>query len=154
MGEQLCQGKDVFERMNYLFQAGQLLSRRDHVAASLCGNVMVNCSKRSVLRMEPEIKRSICKSCQVPLVPGESAKVRLISKPVKAVKWTCLLCKTTRTIPTKRGYKLWTEQAESVVKTFDYTPKPVDIVDRDGKLIERSVGPMKEKNSCDVVTSV
>lgn len=76
---------------------------------------------------EPDVKRSICKSCQCPLVPGETARVRLLSKPIKAVKYTCLLCKSSRILPTKKGYKLWTQEPESIVKIFDYTPKDEEL---------------------------
>ena len=73
----LCQGKDIFERMNYLyqviiilngfyillleikviinkklyFQASYLMALKNRVAASYYGNVMVGCAKKSVLRM-------------------------------------------------------------------------------------------------------
>ncbi|XP_011305007.1 ribonuclease P protein subunit rpr2 isoform X2 [Fopius arisanus] len=151
MGEQLCQGKDVFERMNYLLQAGQLLSSmKDFVGSSLCGNMMVSCGKRSVLRMEPDIKRSICKCCQTPLIAGESARVRLISKPLKAVKFTCLVCGTTKMIPTKRAYKLWTDQPEAVIKIFHYTPKCVVAIDHDVEKIVTSEGlTVKQGNTTD-----
>ena len=66
----------------------------------------------------------MCKACQSPLVPGKTARVRLVSKPVKAVKWTCLACGISKKIPTKKGYKLWWDQPESVRCVFDYTPKP------------------------------
>lgn len=71
------------------------------------------------------MKRTICKKCQVPLIAGETARVRLISKPLKAVKWTCLLCKTTRKIPTQPGYKLWPNEPDAVVKIFDYSSQSI-----------------------------
>lgn len=66
----------------------------------------------------------MCKACQSPLVPGKTARVRLVSKPVKAVKWTCLACGSSKKFPTKEGYKLWWDQPEAVRCVFDYTPKP------------------------------
>lgn len=69
------------------------------------------------------MKRTVCKCCQSPLIPGKTAKVRLVSKPTKSVKWTCLTCSGTRRIPTKKGYKLWADQPEALVELFDYTPK-------------------------------
>ncbi|CAD1469533.1 unnamed protein product, partial [Heterotrigona itama] len=73
---------------------------------------------------ESDIKRTICKCCQSPLIPGETARVRLVSKPVKGIKWTCLTCLSIKRYPTKKGYKLWTEQPNSVV--LNYTSKSVD----------------------------
>ncbi|XP_066591301.1 uncharacterized protein Rpp21 isoform X1 [Prorops nasuta] len=118
-----CQGKDVFERLNYLYQASQLMAPKNRVAASCYGNTMVNCAQKSVLRLEPNVKRTICKCCQSYLIPGETARVRLVSKPEKFVKWTCLTCETSRKYPTKQGYKLWIEQPGAVIQTLDYTPK-------------------------------
>lgn len=69
------------------------------------------------------MKRTICKCCQTPLIPGETARVRLISKPIKGVKWTCLTCTNTKRFPTKKEYKLWIEQPEAVVETLHYTTK-------------------------------
>lgn len=122
----LCQGKDIFERMNYLYQASYLMALKNRVAASYYGNIMVGCAKKSVLRIESDIKRTICKCCQSPLIPGETARVRLVSKPVKGIKWTCLTCLSIKRYPTKKGYKLWTEQPNSVVQIFNYTSKSVD----------------------------
>ncbi|XP_015588459.1 ribonuclease P protein subunit rpr2 [Cephus cinctus] len=116
----LCQGKDVFERMNYLYQASQFVASKNKTVASYYGNVMVNCGKKAVLRMEPDLKRSICKSCQTPLIPGETARVRLGSKPRKLIRWTCLTCRSIKKFPTKQGHKLWSDQAESIVQIFDY----------------------------------
>ncbi|XP_071564650.1 uncharacterized protein Rpp21 [Temnothorax nylanderi] len=120
---QFCQHKDVFERMNYLYQASHLMALKNRVAASYFGNNMVACAKKAVLRMEPNLKRTICKCCQSPLIPGETARVRLVSKPVKSIKWTCLTCMNTKRYPTKKGYKIWLDQPESVVEMLDFTPK-------------------------------
>ena len=119
----LCQGKDVLERMNYLYQASRLMALKNRVAASFYGNVMIGCSKKSVLRIESDIKKTICKCCQSPLIPGKTAKVRLVSKPQKAVKWTCLTCLSIKKYPTKKGYRLWTEQPNSIVQSFNYASK-------------------------------
>ncbi|XP_076228115.1 ribonuclease P protein subunit Rpp21 isoform X1 [Nomia melanderi] len=127
MDIKLCQGKDIFERMNYLYQASHLMALKNRVAASCYGNMMVGCAKKSVLRIESDIKKTICKCCQSPLIPGETAKVRLMSKPVKGVKWTCLICLSVKRYPTKKGYKLWTEQENSVVQIYNYAPKLKDI---------------------------
>lgn len=131
----LCQGKDVFERMNYLYQAGHLMASRNRVAASYYGNIMISCSKKSVLRIDPEIKRTVCKSCQTPLIPGETARVRICKKPSKNIKWTCLTCFDSKKYPVKTGHKLWSEQPESIIQIYNYTPKlkETDYSPTDGK---------------------
>ncbi|KOC70437.1 Ribonuclease P protein subunit p21, partial [Habropoda laboriosa] len=135
----LCQGKDVFEKMNYLYQASYLMALKNRVVSSYYGNIMVGCGKKSVLRIESDIKRTICKCCQSPLIPGETARVRLVSKPVKSVKWTCLTCLSVKRFPTKKGYKLWIEQPSSTIQIFNYTSKLKD--DKPNIVIE-------EKNLC------
>ncbi|XP_047366719.1 ribonuclease P protein subunit p21 [Vespa velutina] len=122
-----CQGKDIFERMNYLYQASHLIALKNRVAASYYGNTMMGCAKKSVLRIEPNIKRTICKRCQSPLIPGETARVRLCSKHMKGIKWTCLVCLNSKKYPTKRGYKLWIDQPEAIVETLHYVPKKISI---------------------------
>lgn len=120
---QFCQHKDVFERMNYLYQASHLMALKNRVAASYFSNNMVACAKKAVLRMEPNLKRTICKCCQSPLIPGETARVRVVSKPIKGIKWTCLTCMNTKRYPMKQGYKMWLDQPESIVEMLDFTPK-------------------------------
>ncbi|KAL0105591.1 hypothetical protein PUN28_015823 [Cardiocondyla obscurior] len=107
--------------MNYLYQASHFIASKNRVAASYFGNNMVACAKKAVIRMEPNLKRTICKSCQSPLIPGETARVRLVSKPIKGIKWTCLTCMNTKRYPTKKGCKLWLDQSESLVETLDFT---------------------------------
>lgn len=119
----LCQGKDIFERMNYLYQASHLIAPKNRVAASYYGHTMLGCAKKAVLRIEPDIKRMVCKQCQSPLIPGETARVRLSSKKVKGVRWTCLVCLNSKKYPTKKGYKLWIDQPEAIVEVLHYIPK-------------------------------
>ncbi|XP_034936767.1 ribonuclease P protein subunit rpr2 isoform X2 [Chelonus insularis] len=118
MSQKSCnfRGKPVFERMNFLYQASQIMAKIDPVASSFYGNAMINCAKKTVSKIEPDIKRTMCKSCQSPLVAGETARVRLMTKPIKSIKITCLLCKTSKRIVNKKEYKLWLECPESVVK--------------------------------------
>lgn len=60
------------------------------------------------------------------MIPGETSRVRLITKPIKAIRSTCLICHTSKRIPTKPGYKLWTEDPNSVNQIFHYAPKIQD----------------------------
>ncbi|XP_014219357.1 ribonuclease P protein subunit p21 [Copidosoma floridanum] len=123
INEKLCQGKDVFERINYLYQASQMVSSKNSSLASYYNSILVGCAKKSVLRLDHNLKRSICKTCQCPLIPGETAQVRLLGKKKKIMKTTCLACKSTKNIPTKGEQTLWSEQPEALLETFDYKPK-------------------------------
>ncbi|XP_058805755.1 ribonuclease P protein subunit p21 isoform X2 [Phymastichus coffea] len=123
LNEKLCQGKDVFERMNYLHQASLLVSSKNTALASYYGSVMISCAKKAVLRVEHHLKRSICKTCQSPLTPGETAKVRLLSKKKKIIKTTCSICNRSKRIPINKKHNLWWDQPEAIVETFDYSLK-------------------------------
>ena len=70
--------------------------------------------------------------------------MRLVSKPVKGIKWTCLTCLSIKRYPTKKGYKLWTEQPNSVVQIFNYTS--VD----DKSIVEAQKKNLDKGNSVDI----
>ncbi|XP_020279796.1 ribonuclease P protein subunit p21 isoform X2 [Pseudomyrmex gracilis] len=100
--------------------ASRIMALKNRVAASYYGNNMLGCAKKAVLRMEPDLKRTVCKYCQAPLIPGETVRVRLKSKTVRL---TCLTCMNVRKFPTKRGHKLWIDQPEAIVQILDYAQK-------------------------------
>lgn len=47
----LCQGKDAFERMNFLYQAATQMAGKNRVLSSYYGNMCKSISKKSVLRL-------------------------------------------------------------------------------------------------------
>ncbi|OXU31630.1 hypothetical protein TSAR_016120 [Trichomalopsis sarcophagae] len=122
INEKLCQGKDVFERMNFLYQASFLLSSKNKALASYYGSIMTSCAKKAVLRVDHNLKRTVCRACQSPLIPGKTAKVRLMPKN-KLIKTVCLICKTKKQIPYKGKHKLWFDQSEALLETFEYKLK-------------------------------
>ncbi|GJJ06250.1 hypothetical protein Clacol_000441 [Clathrus columnatus] len=57
---------------------------------------------KNVLRIDPSVKRKLCKACNTVLIPGTTASVRIKSgrnKLVKKVIYTCLHCNACRSIP-------------------------------------------------------
>ncbi|KNZ57918.1 hypothetical protein VP01_203g6 [Puccinia sorghi] len=58
-------------------------------------------SKKAVLRMDPSVKRSICRSCHLLLLPGHTSSTRVIpsSSHQHKVQMTCLACQHQRHIP-------------------------------------------------------
>ncbi|XP_011503457.1 PREDICTED: ribonuclease P protein subunit rpr2 [Ceratosolen solmsi marchali] len=123
INEKLCQGKDVFERMNYLYQASLFVSSQNISLASYYSSILSGCAKKAVLRIEHNVKRSICKVCESPLIPGKTAKVRLMAKKQKIIKTICYVCKTIKRIPIKKKHTLWFDQPESLIEIFDYNLK-------------------------------
>jgi len=58
-------------------------------------------SKKAVLRMDPSVKRSICRSCHLLLLPGHTSSTRVIpsSSHRHKVQMTCSACQHQRQIP-------------------------------------------------------
>lgn len=113
-----CVGKEGFERMNYLYQISNAALKNQNLPAStLYSQLMVNVSKKTVQRMEPEVKRTVCKRCNTFLQPGMTCKVRVKRKFLNV---TCLVCATQKRFKLDKNYELWCEKPEAVVETLDY----------------------------------
>lgn len=99
---------------------------------------------------DSSLKRAMCKVCQSPLIPGKTAKVRLMGKREKVIKTVCCTCKKAKRIPTKRNYKLWSEQPEALVETFRYSLKSKkNVADRNSSAndkVKMDVDSVKKDN--------
>ncbi|XP_018563051.1 ribonuclease P protein subunit rpr2 [Anoplophora glabripennis] len=119
-----CVGKEGFQRINYLYQASNLLATENascSIASSLYSNLLVNISKKTVQRIGIDIKRTICKGCRSLLLAGITCKVRIKKKKVI---WMCLECGTAKTFETvNKTYMPWSQSEESIVEILDYTPQ-------------------------------
>ncbi|KAL1124820.1 hypothetical protein AAG570_001441 [Ranatra chinensis] len=120
--KQKFQGRDAFYRMNYLYQIANLCSNIPGAGGKKLmlhyGAQMTVIGKKTNSRMEPELKRTICKGCNAILVPGDTARVRLLSKPQPQVVWICIVCGTYKLFNTRPGYKLWCEKSEALIETL------------------------------------
>ncbi|KAJ8925717.1 hypothetical protein NQ315_009564, partial [Exocentrus adspersus] len=88
------------------------------VASALYCNLLVNVSKKTVQRMDIDIKRKICKGCRSLLLSGITCKVRIKKK---RIIWRCLKCRTCKIFETKnKTYVPWSQRKESIVEILDY----------------------------------
>ncbi|KAI0645803.1 RNAse P Rpr2/Rpp21/SNM1 subunit domain-containing protein [Trametes meyenii] len=64
-------------------------------------NTMRIVGQKTMVRMDPSIKRTLCKGCDAVLLPGSTATVRIKTLPShgQAVIYTCLTCNISRRIP-------------------------------------------------------
>uniref|UniRef100_T1IXM5 Uncharacterized protein n=1 Tax=Strigamia maritima TaxID=126957 RepID=T1IXM5_STRMM len=88
-------GNDVFDRINYLYQAANLAMKTTTPNNSLVefyGSCIKKIAAKNVLKLDPSIKRNLCKKCNIILVPSVTLKVRLKGKREKHVVHTCLNC--------------------------------------------------------------
>ncbi|XP_067004573.1 ribonuclease P protein subunit p21 [Anabrus simplex] len=109
---------EAFQRLNFLYQA-------QHVVMAACPNYpdiaayygynLFSIAKKNLVKLQPSLKRTICKGCQSLLIPGVSARVRVRKQPSRCVLWTCIRCQTQRRFLTRRDYNLWSERPEAYV---------------------------------------
>ncbi|PCH36088.1 Rpr2-domain-containing protein [Wolfiporia cocos MD-104 SS10] len=78
--------------------------RHPNTAADLSRNyvkTMKIVAQKATVKMDPNVKRTICKKCSTVLIPGVSARIRVESSRVhgNVVQTTCIHCHTARCIP-------------------------------------------------------
>ncbi|KAH6569754.1 hypothetical protein BASA50_009749 [Batrachochytrium salamandrivorans] len=121
-----AQHMDCMHRLNFLYQAAHLYTVKQHgpntapqtrsVAglSRLLGQQMKLVAKKLVIRLDPHIKRTICKKCHGALVPGISSTVRTGAEPSKKLEITCLYCNTIRTLGINPRHVLFNDKNEWV----------------------------------------
>jgi RNase P subunit RPR2 len=106
---------------NHLYQAAQfcfykhIQNRKQSLTENSVSDyytyISVNVAKKSLFKIEPQVKRCICKGCEGLLLPGVTAQVRLLKKPASVIEWRCLRCQTCKKFPSIRHYEAWFENA-------------------------------------------
>ena len=97
-----------FQRINFLYQASHLMmdlklqqneqqEEKVNVNALDLSNhyssTMWKIARKNVLRLHPDLKRTVCKKCNVLLIPGETSRVRTQGKRDQPhLVITCLQC--------------------------------------------------------------
>eukprot|EP01118_Nematostelium_gracile_P014873 TRINITY_DN5878_c0_g2_i1.p1 TRINITY_DN5878_c0_g2~~TRINITY_DN5878_c0_g2_i1.p1 ORF type:complete len:121 (+),score=21.44 TRINITY_DN5878_c0_g2_i1:3-365(+) len=90
----LLKNRDSLLRMNYLRQASQLvlLKNENKTLSDFYNHNMIKIAAKNVLRLSPEVKHSVCKSCFSLLIPGKSSTVRVQSKRSPHIVMKCGNC--------------------------------------------------------------
>lgn len=108
----------VEKRISFLFQLAHLCITSKDVDKEMCKHHVRNLkriSRKNVIRLHPDIKRRLCKHCDMLLYPGITTKVRLSKKPQRAVTVQCIECKKVRRFPcTNPDYKIWIEKFQDL----------------------------------------
>uniref|UniRef100_A0A8D0HI48 Uncharacterized protein n=1 Tax=Sphenodon punctatus TaxID=8508 RepID=A0A8D0HI48_SPHPU len=112
--------KEAFQRLNFLYQAAHCVLAQNpenqELARFYC-HTQRSISRRLVLRQDPSVKRTVCKSCSSLLVPGVSSTVR--QRKRRGQRWTvvrCLACGQSKRFFSEPHYKLWSEQPEALLE--------------------------------------
>lgn len=103
--ETYIRGKDVFERMNYLYQLSEYWSSTNPDLSAHYAKLMISISKKSVLRLDRTIKRSICKGCNVFLVEGKTVKSHHVKEHRGQMVSVCKRCGVIKRYPCPRTGK-------------------------------------------------
>ncbi|XP_074656564.1 ribonuclease P protein subunit p21-like [Tubulanus polymorphus] len=110
-------GRESFQRINYLFQCAMetLKSnpRNVELVRFYC-KALKTVARKQVLKLDPTIKRKICRRCDVLLLPGVTCcqRTRMKSRVV-----TCTECGDSRRYPYNKQQKLWCEQKQAWTDT-------------------------------------
>ncbi|XP_037106086.1 ribonuclease P protein subunit p21 [Syngnathus acus] len=110
--------KEAYLRLNYLYQAAHcvLAENPDNVElARFYCFTQRTIAKRLVLRQDPSVKRTICKKCCSPLIPGLTATIRQRKRGKKrrVTVLRCLSCKQSKTLLNDPDYCLWQDRPEA-----------------------------------------
>ncbi|XP_066473435.1 ribonuclease P protein subunit p21 [Tiliqua scincoides] len=116
----MIKDKEAFQRLSFLYQAAHCVLAQNpenqELARFYC-HTQNSISRRLVLRQDPSVKRTICKTCFSLLVPGVSSTVR--QRKRRNQQWTvvrCLNCGLTKHFLSNPDYKLWSEQPEALLE--------------------------------------
>ncbi|EKM75562.1 hypothetical protein AGABI1DRAFT_132102 [Agaricus bisporus var. burnettii JB137-S8] len=92
--------------------------------------------QRTTTKMDPSVKRTICKSCSSVLIPGISARIR--NRPSRQHQhlmiYTCLKCDTSRRIPAPRNGVIASPEAR-----FGLGATATEIIDTSAENVQRLV---------------
>ncbi|EDO29170.1 predicted protein [Nematostella vectensis] len=119
--------RDGYNRLNFLYQAACATiasNPRNTGLARFYASTMKTIGERLVLKLDPSIKRTVCKHCCALMVPGVTSKVRIRARRERHVVETCLSCGVVKRYLARKDYKLWSEQAQGPVDKA--TPAPID----------------------------
>ncbi|KAG8688043.1 hypothetical protein FRC08_011652, partial [Ceratobasidium sp. 394] len=104
--------RDLMQRMSFLLQASVCLQNAAGAQQGPSAGEMRRLARKhvktlkgiasgAVVKVDPSVKRVLCKKCSLVLVPGSTASVRVkTSGPHgKIVSYTCFSCNERRVIP-------------------------------------------------------
>ncbi|CAB4015372.1 ribonuclease P subunit p21-like [Paramuricea clavata] len=117
--EKSLANREAYTRMNFLYQASQTVLMENPVNLELSrfyAFTMKSIGQKLLCKMDPSIKRTICKYCHSILVPGLTSTIRVKAKRERHLVVTCLDCGTLKRFNTCKNYQLWSEQQQAEMK--------------------------------------
>lgn len=112
--------KDHYARVSYLFQAANFYTSHGvPVMSRMMARNVDLVSKRTVLKLLPHLKRTMCKKCSTVLIPGLTLSMGIENKlkeekseKADVLVHTCLQCQTQKRYPIGKNstYRLFGEK--------------------------------------------
>jgi len=98
---------EAVPRLHHLYKAAHLVSagpggQVGRVLSAHYTGLVVGVSQKSVLRLTPEVKRTICKGCRCLLLPG---KLRFVKQSGGHIEVRCPRCSAVKNFPLKKKKK-------------------------------------------------
>lgn len=90
---------EMYETLNYMYQRAHYLAvqealhQRPAAGSTLCIEHLLSLAKRSVIRLDPAVKRSICMRCHRVLIEGLTASTQVVDlKRLHKLQCRCVGC--------------------------------------------------------------
>ncbi|CAH2350330.1 ribonuclease P protein subunit Rpr2p [[Candida] railenensis] len=117
--------KDHYQRISFLYQSSSLFANSEKyqvLSRALARNVDL-VSKKTVLKLTPAMKRTICKKCHTNLIPGINMKIRIEnlskkqSEKSQVLVHQCNNCLESKRFPIgkNKDYKLFSEREDIAI---------------------------------------
>lgn len=107
-------------RINYLYQLSKTMAEHCPGLSSTYNTILKGLSQKNLLKMDPDIKRNICKRCNTMLIPGKTVTCRTIKKSKGTIKWTCTFCGKSKTFKKNNDHCTWSENPQFLLQTIIY----------------------------------
>lgn len=107
-------------RINYLYQLSKTLAEQSPGLSSTYNSILKGICQKNLIKIDPEIKRNICKRCNTTLVPGKTVTCRMIKKSKGMIKWTCNICGKSKNFKKNDNYCMWSENPQFLLQTIVY----------------------------------
>lgn len=108
-------------RVNYLYQLSTALAEQCPGLSSTYNSILKGLTQKSLLKIDPEIKRNICKRCNTILIPGKTVTCRTIKKSKGTIKWSCKFCGKSKMYKKNNNNCMWSENSKYLLQTIVYT---------------------------------
>lgn len=109
----------IQNRINYLYQLSRICTEQSPGLSSTYNFILKGLSQKSLLKLDPEIKKNICKGCNTMLIPGKTVTCRVIKKSKGSIRWSCQFCGKSK-IFRKNNSCAWSENPEFMLQTIVY----------------------------------